>query len=260
MNLDKNELLISNWLTDLYDQQETQTDDVEFLLSLIGPTSKRIFEVACGSGRILVPLAKAGHRVTGIDVDEGMLNRIVRKTEGLENIAWRIADAILDPWETDFDIVVLAGNLLFNLITDMDYAKAQELLITKASQSLVKGGYVYIDYGYTLHPERWFNTSVEKVIFEGTDREGNTGKMCIYSSSYSRTSGIVKSVRKYVVMKPDGTSIEKEAESIKHFATLDQIHSWLEKNGLRIEEEYGDYKYNPMGENTARAIIKAIKL
>jgi len=36
-------------------------DHIEFLLSVVGPTPKRILEVCCGSGRILVPLANAGH-------------------------------------------------------------------------------------------------------------------------------------------------------------------------------------------------------
>ena len=52
--------IISKWVADMYDQKVTETNDVEFLLSVVGQTPKRILEVCCGSGRILVPLAKAG--------------------------------------------------------------------------------------------------------------------------------------------------------------------------------------------------------
>jgi SAM-dependent methyltransferase len=257
--LDKRDIIISNWLTDLYEQQETQTEDVDFLLSLIGSKAKKVLEIACGSGRILVPLARAGHHVNGLDVDEAMLDKISNKAEGLTNISWKKVDVISDKWDTDFDVVVIAGNLLFNLVTDMDYKKAQKLLITKASQSLVAGGFVYIDYGYTLHPENWFNYSDEHVVFEGTDCNGNTGKMSICNSSYSLESGLVKFLRKYKIYTANGI-VEKEIESIKHYATLEQIHKWLVMAGFKIEEEYGDYYYNPIGENTNRAIIKAIKL
>lgn len=74
---------ISKWVADMYDLKVTETNDVDFLLSVIGPTPKRILEVCCGSGRILVSLAKAGHTVTGFDADEFMLAKIAAKAEGL---------------------------------------------------------------------------------------------------------------------------------------------------------------------------------
>ena len=58
----------------MYDCNETETGDVEFALSVIGAESKRILEIACGSGCFLVPMAEAGHDVTGLDFDEHMLN------------------------------------------------------------------------------------------------------------------------------------------------------------------------------------------
>ena len=67
--------IISKWNADMYDLNERDTEDVEFALSIIGTTSKNILEIACGSGRFLVPMAKAGHIVTGLDFDEYMLNK-----------------------------------------------------------------------------------------------------------------------------------------------------------------------------------------
>lgn len=69
----------------MYDCEETETYDVEFALSVIGDETKRILEIACGSGRFLVPMANAGHDVTGLDFDEHMLNRIPAKISGKGN-------------------------------------------------------------------------------------------------------------------------------------------------------------------------------
>lgn len=57
--------IISKWNSEMYDCNETDTNDVEFALSVIGVESKRILEIACGGGRFLVPMANAGHNVTG---------------------------------------------------------------------------------------------------------------------------------------------------------------------------------------------------
>lgn len=121
--------IISKWNSEMYDCNETDTNDVEFALSVIGVESKRILEIACGSGRFLVPMANAGHNVTGLDFDEHMLNRIATKTASTQNIHWHKSDVINDEWETGFDVVLLVANFLSNIVSDMDYEQAQELMI-----------------------------------------------------------------------------------------------------------------------------------
>ncbi len=71
--------IIAQWNADMYDLNETYTDDVELALMLMGTTPKEVLEIACGSGRFLVPMAKAGHDVTGLDFDEYMLEKIAHK-------------------------------------------------------------------------------------------------------------------------------------------------------------------------------------
>ena len=60
--------IIAQWNADMYDLNETNMDDVVFALTLIGTKPKKILEIACGSGRFLIPMAKAGHTVTGLDL------------------------------------------------------------------------------------------------------------------------------------------------------------------------------------------------
>ena len=63
-----------------------------------------------------------------------------------------------------------------------------------------------------------------------------------------------------VLLLSDGTEIRQDIPSTKHFATLEQIHQWLEDAGFIVEEEYGDYRRNPIRETTNRAIIWAKKM
>ncbi|MCI9055818.1 MAG: class I SAM-dependent methyltransferase [Oscillospiraceae bacterium] len=60
----------------MYDRDETGAEDVDFALYLIGLRPRRVLDVACGSGRFLVPLARAGHTAEGFDFDPAMLERI----------------------------------------------------------------------------------------------------------------------------------------------------------------------------------------
>lgn len=251
--------IISKWIADMYDQNVTETDDVDFLLSVIGQAPKRVLEIACGSGRILAPMAMAGHIVTGLDFDEFMLDKLLQKTKGMNNIDWRKADVIQDAWGNGFDIVVIAGNFLFNIVSEMEYKETQRLLLQKAADALVSGGRIYIDCGYTMHPEKWFSDSRENVIWEGTDSEGTTGRMVLLDSTYDKDSRINRFTRRFELVLADGKVIRQDIPGLKHFASLEQIHDWLDSAGFVIENEYGDYKRNPIGENTSRAVIWAKK-
>lgn len=208
----------------------------------------------------LAPLAKSGHNVVGLDFDEFMLKKIDAKLEGRENVEWRKSDIIKDEWEIGFDVVLLAANILFNIISDMEYEKAQELLIEKSAKSLLPGGHLFIDYGYTIYPEKWYDNPEPNLVWEGTDSHGNIGKMILLDSKFDKTNSTCTFVRRYEITSENGDSIVRNIPTQKHFATLIQIQEWLSNYGFVIEGEWGDYERNPISENTNRAIIWARKI
>lgn len=252
--------IISMWSADMYDLDETDVTDVDFARSIIGALSKRILEPACGSGRYLVPLAKSGHNVVGLDFDEFMLKKIDAKIEGRGNVEWRKSDIIKDEWEIGFDVVLLAANILFNIVSDIEYEKAQKLLIEKSAKSLLPGGHLFIDYGYTIYPEKWYDNPEPNLIWEGTDSHGNIGRMVLLDSKFDQTNGICTFVRRYEITAENGISIVRDIPTKKHFASLLQIQEWLLNYGFVIEGEWGDYEKNPISGSTNRAIIWARKI
>jgi len=258
------EPIISKWVADMYDQKVTETKDVDFLLSLVGQAPKKILEVCCGSGRILVPLAKAGHNVTGFDADEFMLAKIPAKARGLTNIQWRAADAIHDDWGTEFDIVVLAGNILYNIVSDMDYAKSQELFIQKAASALMPGGYIYIEYqsgNYKVmqKDEESHKYSGERIIWDGTDNDGNDGKMILLAEEYDAETRLDSFTRRFELTLKNGETITQDISCAKHFAPLEQIHDWLKNAGFVVEQEYGGFNRKPVTDDSRGVVIYARK-
>jgi len=252
--------IINRWYADIYDQEENQTDDISFMLSVIGEASRNILEVCCGSGRILVPLAKAGHRVTGFDVDDYMLERIFEKAKGLTNLRFSKADAIDGHWGNNFDTVILAGNILVNIVANMNYKDAQKLFIKKAYDSLKLNGHLYMDFGCFSNPEEVFNSSEERTIFEGVDSHGNYGKYTLSDSKYDEQTQITTFKRKTKLITKEGEKIVRESDGMKHIPTLLQVHEWLEEAGFNIVSQYGDYNGNPISETTHNAIIWAEKI
>src|SRR5215216_3132795 len=63
-------------LPELYDLEHAGfRDDIELYLRLAEVVGDPILELGCGTGRVLLPLAAAGHRITGIDRSRPMLER-----------------------------------------------------------------------------------------------------------------------------------------------------------------------------------------
>lgn len=251
------EKILAHWYAYIYDKQETQTDDAQFLVSIIGAEPKNILEICCGSGRILVTLAKAGHTVTGLDMDDEMMSKIPAKAEGLNNLKFYKADAITSDWGRNFDIAVLAGNIMINIETQIDYKEAQQLFIRKAADCLKQGGYVYLDFNLFLQPELFFGAIGERVIFEGTDDRGVFCRCVNLGGIYNIETQIAENENRKELSLPDGTQKIMNGWSRKHIPTLAQVHSWLDEAGFTIEQEYGDYFKNPISEKTFRAIIYA---
>lgn len=251
--------IIAKWNSEMYDLNETETEDVEFALLVIGETPKNILEIACGSGRFLVPMANAGHNVVGLDFDEHMLKRIENKISNTENIKWYKSDVVRDEWGTGFDVVVLGANFLCNIVSDMDYEAAQEALIQKTTDALVPGGHVFIDYAYTFWPENWFADPEPRIIWQGEDSEGNFGKMILRDNTFDKETYMARCVRRFELTLADGTNIVQEIPTQKYFVRPEQVREWLEQAGFTIELECGDYQGNPISDKTNRAIIWARK-
>ena len=87
---------------------------------------------------MLLPLAEAGHTVTGLDCARTMLARARHKAERLPEDARRRVELIemditrWDEWPTGFDLVILGGNGLYELATPEE----QEGSIAAACASL----------------------------------------------------------------------------------------------------------------------------
>jgi len=55
-----------------YDQLHDITYDISFYLEYAKQTGEPVLELACGTGRVVIPIAEAGIRIHGLDLSENM--------------------------------------------------------------------------------------------------------------------------------------------------------------------------------------------
>ena len=78
--------LYDGFIADYYDESPIvrgRVGDVAFYRDAVHEFGDPVLELGCGTGRITLALAEAGHRVTGLDISERMLERCNQKRAGL---------------------------------------------------------------------------------------------------------------------------------------------------------------------------------
>lgn len=87
----------------------------DFLSTLPLAPGEKVLDVACGTGQLALPAARAGARVTGLDIAENWIEqaRSRAKAEGLD-IRFDVADAEDMPYEDGaFDVVISLIGAMF---------------------------------------------------------------------------------------------------------------------------------------------------
>ena len=89
-----------------------QTPQIATFLDRIAPAGARILDVGCGQGRDALPLARAGHVVTGVDLSPSGVAAMVEaaQAEGL-SITGHVADITTYDPDGPFDIVLIDRTL-----------------------------------------------------------------------------------------------------------------------------------------------------
>jgi ubiquinone/menaquinone biosynthesis C-methylase UbiE len=93
---------------DLYDaENDLFKDDFNVFVGLKDHGSA--LDLACGTGRLTVALAKSGLPCIGLDVSESMLERAQKKSDG-RDIAYKQGDMRDFHLNQKFDLITMAGN------------------------------------------------------------------------------------------------------------------------------------------------------
>jgi SAM-dependent methyltransferase len=96
----------------------------------------RLLEVGIGTGRIAVPLAAAGVRVTGIDISPGMLSVLLGKRDDIDVM---LAEAAHPPFrDASFDAALFVH--ILHLVPDADAVIRATLLLLRSGGIVIHGG------------------------------------------------------------------------------------------------------------------------
>ena len=251
-------------VVEIYEQVMTTTADLSLIRRCIGARrGLRILEPFCGAGRLLLPLARDGHTMMGMDNAPAMLDRATAKVAALpEAVQARItlsqADVLEATWPTGFDVALMGGNCLYELATPEE----QVQVIAAAAKALRPGGYLFVDNDHMEGEldRAWYDPADCDGVFptgECADGARLAGSWRVIW--YDIPGRLIRFERQMRITWPDGRVGERTYIQQKHPVSAHEVAGWLTAHGLVIEQQWGDYEGHPYTDDAPRAIFWARK-
>src|SRR3569832_1712745 len=130
--------------SDLYDLVASRDEAMErFYVEAAAANGRSVLELACGTGRLTIPVAKAGLDVVGIDLSPAMLTRANQAAaEHGVTVETHLSDMRdFDLAGRRFDTVLIAANSIAHLLTAEDFSG----FFASVRRHLAPGGQLLFD-------------------------------------------------------------------------------------------------------------------
>jgi SAM-dependent methyltransferase len=253
-----------SFVAEYYDHLPTVQgrQDLDFYLDFAMNEGGPILELGCGTGRILLPLAEAGHVVRGIDLSEQMLATCRRKLDALAP-------------EVKERVRLIHGNMAgFNLsetfrLIIVPFRPFQHLLkveeqlacLRAAHKHLEPGGKLILDL-FQTDPRRMHDPEFlqERATYpEVSLPDGRRIRLAERTVAYHRAKQVNEVELIYYVSHPDGrTERLVMAFPIRYFFRYEVEHL-LERCGLRVSALYGGFDRSPLRDDSPDMLFIAAR-
>jgi SAM-dependent methyltransferase len=230
----------------LYDYEyRRRRADVTFYRELAKQRGGPILDLGCGSGRALIPLARDGHHVTGIDQSDSMLAKLRARVADLPVAAKHriaVAKGELCTFSVDgkFNLAFATFNVLEHLYTRGELAAC----LARVAAHLSPGGAFAFDV--QMPDLAWLIRDPAKRWAKTRFTDPSTKRAMYYSTNHDyEPVGQIANIRLYY--EPvDGrgpTKIVKLSQR-KYFPA--ELEALVAHAGFRVVERYGDFAWKPL--------------
>jgi SAM-dependent methyltransferase len=231
-------------LYDLFDDKE----NLGFFLKYAAGADE-ILDIGAGTGRIAIPLAKAGARMTCIEPSPAMRREFELNLAAEPDLASRIR--LLDGTCAGFDLArTFPLAILSGCFDHFLYDEERLASLHNVAGHLQTGGMLIMDSFLGLMGDSPLKPAGEVVRDDALYKRLVGGRLL---PDGTRETELVFETYS------DGVLVDRiEVRSLVGVTTREHIHEVLVKAGFRVEHEFGDYEFAPY-EGQSLLIVEAVR-
>jgi SAM-dependent methyltransferase len=244
-------------LAGLYDAFSFDAD-MPLYMDLAATSGGRVLEVACGSGRLLLPLVRAGHHLVGVDVSPHML-AVARQKLERERLQAELVEADMRTFDVHdrgpFDLAIVAVKSFAYLTEQAD----QLACLERINAHLRPGGVLAIDF---LNPQpEWVGAapgSMRDDLLQRSEEHGLTVSRVesVVTTDAARQVRVIRSA--YEVIDDHGAVVAKRfVEWSYRYTYRFEAEHLLARGGFEIQAVYGGYGREPFTSDSQSVVFVA---
>lgn len=205
-------------------------------------------ELACGSGRLTIPLAQQGVDIEGLDLSPAMLALAREKSRGLR-LPWHLGDAADFTLHRRFSLIFLPNNSVAHLLTWGSLLSC----LARVRAHLGDGGRFALDY---------FNPSLALLTRDpgarspvGEFPHPDTGEPVVVTETAAYDSATQINHLRWFWRSGDGPETASRLPMRVYFPQ--EMDALLTAGGFAIEAKWGDYDRSPFTASSPKQLIVA---
>jgi SAM-dependent methyltransferase len=209
-------------------------DDDLFMALLAERSAPRVLDFGCGTGRLAIAMAAAGHEVTGVDPARASLDAARRKP-GAERVRWRQGSAEVLPAGA-YDAALLTSHVAQFFVDDAQWSQ----LLRALRRSLGPRGRLIFDCRDPADRRwlRWNPVDSRRTVVLPDGRTVEAG-----TEVTSAGAGVISFVHHFRF--PDDEELSSAATL--RFRTENELRASLDAAGFDVDQIYGGWAREPVG-------------
>jgi len=246
-----------------YDLTHAQlTADLGLVLSLASQAGGNVLELGCGTGRLLLPLARAGYTVTGLDNSEAMLalarQKLAQESEVVRGRITLVSGDMTDlsACGRDFALIIIPYNTFMHLAPNQT-----DRVLRQIRQHLNTSGQLFIDLINPYAVAQTPNDHLLTLEHCFTDPANGHTILQFARNHLDEAQQILHITWIYDATPPDGGAIHRTIVPVAyHYFFPHQLEMQLSAAGFRITNWFGNYTQHPFTEESDRLLLVATPL
>jgi ubiquinone/menaquinone biosynthesis C-methylase UbiE len=233
-----------------YDQRyHDVVEDITFWIEQARKHGDPVLELACGTGRVSIPLAREGFEVTGIDLSDAMLAEARRKShENGVQVDWVEGDVRAFAMGKQFPLVIFPAQAVAHLLDVQDLERCLSCVRRHLTPT---GKFIVVAFNPDLDIlRRDPNERHDLVEYPDPDGKGtvSTSETNVYDAAAQ-----INRVKMYYNLP--GQQHEVVDELVLRMYFPQELDALLKYNGFVIEDKFGDHSGALFGPSSSRQVI-----
>lgn len=238
--------------------------ETEFYVDAACKTKGSVLELACGTGRITLPVAMRGIPIVGLDLSQPMLDRCTAKwndacgASEVPHDKLQLVQADMSAFELDqqFSLIIMPYRSFMHLLK---YREQLDCLECIAAHLEPEGRFImniwvpsaaYI-YAYGSVPEESEPTHIDKYQ---NGKDGNTIEHyhSVYCNEFEQR---LEELHIFVVLDKDGGEVSrKHLPLTRTWITLREMRNLIAVSSLEVEGVFGDFDKSPLTKKSTESV------